>query len=93
MKVTAARLALLNTAISVLAIIGWLLFFQADATINAFESQPTPTMSFAHRFGECSLSMPCAQCLEREQVPGVTSGLEFCWEETDMDTHMEIFGR
>lgn len=50
-------------------------------------------MSFEHRFGECYLSMLCHNCLERERVPGVTSGLSICWEETNMDEHMEIFGR
>lgn len=88
-----SRLALFNALIAILAIVGWLLFAQASATIDVLESRPTPTMSFAHKWGECSLSMFCAQCLEREQVPGVTDGLTVCWEETDMDEHMEIFGR
>ena len=93
MKITMARLALLNIAIAILAIVGWLLFFQATITIDTLESQPTPTMSFEHRWGECALSMHCANCLERERQPGITSGLEVCWEETGMDEHMEIFGR
>jgi len=91
MKVTAERLALLNIAISILAIVGWLLFFQASSTIETIHSQPTPTMSFEHRWGECALSMFCAQCLNDHE--GLNSSLSVCWEQTNMDGHMEIFGR
>lgn len=91
MKVTAARLALLNIAISILAIVGWLLFFQASSTIETIHSQPTPTMSFEHRWGECTLHLWCDKCLNNYQR--LNSSLSVCWEQTNMDRHMEIFGR
>ncbi len=91
MKVNNRWLAILNIFISIMAIIGWLLLFNTNLALESVRSQPTPTMSFEHRWGECTLHMRCDSCLNDYQR--LNSSLSVCWEQTNMDRHMEIFGR
>ena len=51
--------------------------------------EPQP-LTFSHRWGICTLSLSCASCLDRHER--LNSSLSICWEEMDMDRHVEIFG-
>lgn len=77
--------------ITVIVTFLWLITLFSYFANVMFVSAEQPPMSFEHRWGECTLHLVCHSCLEQNDF--LNSSLDLCWEQTDMDRHMEIFGR
>jgi hypothetical protein len=82
--------AKVNTYILMMLLVIFLISF-GNLILNALERPSCPEpLSFAHRWGICTLSMFCGDCLDDNGRRN--SALDLCWERHDMDRHIEIFG-
>ncbi len=81
----------LNVVLVVLMVI-FILNFGIFIMVGVEKSTPPEPLTFSHRWGICALDIRCQKCLYDEH-DGLNKMLDVCWQQHEMDKHVEIFGR